>query len=143
MTSREAIERACEEMKAMLLAKNEAYGDSAFYPLEYRGRKYTPEEGMNIRIADKVKRLLCGSDCGEDTELDLAGYIILKRALKAMREAKSREDEAEIGESLRTPSRGQCSKCGCAFTDDSMICVTSDDRLFCNQCYSTYRIPNP
>jgi hypothetical protein len=45
--------------------------------------KATPEEGLRIRIDDKLSRIARGQDAGEDTELDLIGYLILKRVLRA------------------------------------------------------------
>lgn len=74
-----AIERFCEELKEMLLSKNEAYGNSAYEPVRCFS-KADPLEGINIRMDDKISRLLRGDNAGEDPELDLAGYIVLKKA---------------------------------------------------------------
>jgi len=43
--------------------------------------KATPEEGLRIRIDDKLSRIARGDAAGEDTILDLAGYLILLRVL--------------------------------------------------------------
>lgn len=65
----------------MLIKKNEAYGDSAANPLRVFSRADTLE-ALNVRIDDKLSRIARGSDDDEDTELDLIGYLILKRAIK-------------------------------------------------------------
>lgn len=75
----EAIRKECDEICAMLLSKNEAYGNSAYEPIRCFS-KADPTEGINIRMDDKISRLLRGESAGEDAELDLVGYIILKRA---------------------------------------------------------------
>jgi hypothetical protein len=67
-----------------LLAKNAAYGNSASEPLRLFS-KADPEEGIRIRIDDKLSRIARGSDDGEDTEMDLIGYLILLRVVRAAR----------------------------------------------------------
>ena len=77
--SRDEIVRQCDEVKAMLLAKNEAYGDSALNPMRVFSRASTTEQ-IRVRIDDKLSRLARGSAFGdEDTILDLIGYLILLR----------------------------------------------------------------
>lgn len=90
MTVIEIIDQECENIKQLLIAKNKAYGNSFALPLNifFKG---TPEEGLNARIDDKLKRLSEGTQTDkvpEDTELDLIGYLILKRVLRRL------EDEA-------------------------------------------------
>lgn len=80
------IGRVCEEIKQLLLQKNAAYGDSAIHPLRVFS-KADPVEQINVRIDDKLSRLAQGSSENEDTELDLIGYLILKRVAK-LRQAK-------------------------------------------------------
>jgi hypothetical protein len=43
--------------------------------------KSTPEEALLIRIDDKLSRIARGQDAGEDTILDLIGYLVLLRVL--------------------------------------------------------------
>ncbi len=43
--------------------------------------KSTPEEALLIRIDDKLSRIARGQDAGEDTILDLVGYLVLLRVL--------------------------------------------------------------
>ena len=72
------ITAECDAIKAMLLAKNTAYGNSALDPLRMFSKSDTVEQ-LNVRIDDKLSRLMRGDEAGEDTELDLIGYLILKR----------------------------------------------------------------
>lgn len=62
----------------MLLAKNEAYGDSALNPLNVFS-KANAEYGIRQRIDDKLKRIKNAglNDNTEDTLQDLVGYLIL------------------------------------------------------------------
>jgi hypothetical protein len=68
----------------MLLAKNEAYGNSALDPVRIFSSADTAEQ-IRVRIDDKLSRLKRGSDAGEDVIADLLGYLVLLRI--AMRRA--------------------------------------------------------
>lgn len=73
------IAAVCDEIKEMLLAKNKAYGNSALAPLRIFSRADTVEQ-LNVRIDDKLSRIARGSEfSGDDTELDLIGYLVLRR----------------------------------------------------------------
>ena len=74
----ELIVMVCDEVKDLLLQKNAAYGDSALNPVRIFS-KADPLEQINVRLDDKLSRLARGTASGEDTELDLVGYLILKR----------------------------------------------------------------
>ena len=74
----EIIAAECDAIKAMLLAKNAAYGNSAIEPVRVFSKSDTIEQ-INVRLDDKLSRLMRGEAAGEDTELDLIGYLILKR----------------------------------------------------------------
>jgi hypothetical protein len=78
MTTAELIAMVCDEIKDVLLTKNAAYGDSAINPIRIFS-KADPLEQINVRLDDKLSRIARGSAAGEDTELDLVGYLILKR----------------------------------------------------------------
>jgi len=80
MTISEQIEIECENIKQMLLQKNRAYGNSFADPVRIFS-KSTPEEALLIRIDDKLSRIARGNDAGEDTVLDLIGYLVLLRVL--------------------------------------------------------------
>lgn len=75
---RTLIEAECDAVKRMLVAKNDAYGNSALDPVRIFS-KADPEEQIRVRIDDKISRLARGSDAGEDVELDLIGYLVLLR----------------------------------------------------------------
>lgn len=81
---KDKITATCDEIKEMLIAKNAAYGNSAADPLRIFS-KVSALEQINVRIDDKLSRIARGSEYGnEDTELDLIGYLVLKRVVKGM-----------------------------------------------------------
>lgn len=83
------IEGVCDEIKGFLLEKNLAYGNSAAEPVRIFSRVDAVEQ-LNVRIDDKLSRVARGSEYqGDDTELDLIGYLILKRAVKRKLAVKS------------------------------------------------------
>lgn len=78
-TSQTRIEEVIEEIKMMLLAKNEQYGDSALSPNRIFSKASTNEQ-IKVRIDDKLNRLMQGNDSiesDEDVIRDLIGYLIL------------------------------------------------------------------
>lgn len=75
---RAAIARECDAIRAMLLAKNDAYGNSALDPIRVFSRA-DEREGLRVRIDDKLSRVARGHDAGEDVTLDLIGYLVLLR----------------------------------------------------------------
>lgn len=98
-TAQEAIDRAstaltdtqkkiseiCDEIKNILLEKNRKYGDSALNPKRVFS-KASPIEQINVRIDDKISRIMSAQDDDtEDAELDLIGYLILKRVAKSVK----------------------------------------------------------
>lgn len=80
-----AIADECDAIKAMLLAKNAAYGNAAFDPVRILSKANAAEQ-IRVRIDDKLSRIARGNDAGEDTILDLIGYLVLLRI--AERETK-------------------------------------------------------
>lgn len=69
----------CDEIKQILLDKNKAYGDSALQPLGVFSKGVAREQ-LSVRIDDKLSRIQRGSEYpGDDTILDLIGYLILYR----------------------------------------------------------------
>ena len=80
MTTAELIDLECQNLAEMLKAKNRAYGNSFADPVRIFS-KATPEEGLRIRIDDKLSRIARGNDAGEDSILDLIGYLVLLRVL--------------------------------------------------------------
>ena len=75
----EEIRTECKDIGTMLIAKNEAYGNSVFEPIGIFA-KTDWENQINTRIDDKLCRVSKGSEYpGDDTILDLIGYLILLR----------------------------------------------------------------
>jgi hypothetical protein len=86
--TQQAIIDECEFIKQHLLTKNRAYGNSFAEPVQILA-KSSPSEQLNVRIDDKIKRLLSRDTeakrkIKEDTVLDLIGYLILKRVLSRL-----------------------------------------------------------
>jgi hypothetical protein len=79
-----AIAQVCDDVKRTLLEKNRAYGNSALDPVRIFSRA-DPVEQLNVRIDDKLSRIARGREyAGDDTELDLIGYLVLKRVARAL-----------------------------------------------------------
>lgn len=72
------IIRVCDEIKEMLLAKNEAYGNSALNPLRLFSQADQVEQ-IRVRIDDKLSRIRHrGIIVGDEDVLgDLIGYLVL------------------------------------------------------------------
>lgn len=69
----------CLEICALLLEKNISYGNSALDPISIFAKDVDPGKQIDIKIDDKLSRLKRGSEFqGDDTILDLAGYLVLK-----------------------------------------------------------------
>jgi hypothetical protein len=86
--TQELIERECLALAGFLIKKNTAYGNSFASPIHVFA-KSSPTEQLNVRIDDKLKRLFNKNIAAkravkEDTELDLLGYLVLKRVLKKL-----------------------------------------------------------
>lgn len=74
----------CDDIKNMLLEKNRKYGDSALNPTRIFS-KASPVEQINVRIDDKLSRVLSGQvDEDEDVDLDLIGYLVLRILAKRL-----------------------------------------------------------
>ena len=72
------ITKACDNIKALLIEKNEKYGDSALTPLGIFS-KLNSAEAIKARIDDKLSRIanVGLNDATEDTLDDLIGYLLL------------------------------------------------------------------
>lgn len=78
MTSKEAsiyIQKTTEALNELLQEKNARYGNSALEPLE--GVKYAAEDGIKIRLVDKLKRVINSEDLRKNDIADIMGYLIL------------------------------------------------------------------
>lgn len=75
------IARTCNEIRDMLIEKNKSYGNSFAEPIGIFSAA-SPKEQLYVRIDDKLNRIKKGSEYpGDDTILDLIGYLILLRVL--------------------------------------------------------------
>ncbi len=80
------IRQECAAIADLLVKKNQDYGNSFADPVQIFS-KSDPEEQINVRIDDKLKRLMNRGDknISEDTEADLIGYLILKRVYRKIK----------------------------------------------------------
>lgn len=78
MTFDQQVGEVLQEIQEMLIAKNLKYGNSAIEPLGVFS-KLSPEEGIKVRIDDKLKRIKNGSLEKDDEDVinDLIGYLVL------------------------------------------------------------------
>jgi hypothetical protein len=80
------IAHECDRVKDLLIQKNREYGNSALEPIGVFASG-SAEEQIDVRIDDKLKRIqttksLDNVQIVEDTELDLIGYLVLKRVAR-------------------------------------------------------------
>ena len=78
MNFQDQVNQALEEIQEILISKNLKYGNSALEPLGVFSQ-LSPEEGIKIRIDDKLKRIKNGSLTKDDEDVvnDLIGYLVL------------------------------------------------------------------
>ena len=77
--TQEAIKTICEDVKELLLYKNQKYGDSALNPCRIFS-KASEVEQLLVRIDDKLNRIQKGAGLlaeDEDVVMDLIGYLVL------------------------------------------------------------------
>jgi hypothetical protein len=76
--TKEKIIQIADSVKNLLIAKNEAYGDSALKPAKIFARG-SAIDNLCSRIDDKLMRIKNGgiNELTEDTITDLIGYLIL------------------------------------------------------------------
>ena len=72
------IANVCDDVKTLLLQKNEKYGDSALHPIRILSKSSATEQIL-VRIDDKLNRIKQGGilEDDEDVVIDLIGYFIL------------------------------------------------------------------
>lgn len=88
--AQKAIADLCNEIRGILLDKNRRYGNSALEPKRIFSKAPTIEQ-LNVRIDDKLSRIESAQgDDTEDPELDLIGYLILKRVARVMQQHEER-----------------------------------------------------
>jgi len=78
MNSQRDIEVTIDEIRDLLVMKNNAYGNSALEPINVFS-KGNAVESLCARIDDKLSRIKNTglNDLTEDTLLDLSGYMVL------------------------------------------------------------------
>jgi hypothetical protein len=72
------LDKVLQELKEVLIQKNNAYGDAALNPVRIFSKADAVEQ-IKVRLDDKISRLARGKEAGEDVYLDLMGYLILLR----------------------------------------------------------------
>jgi len=82
MNFEQALDEVLAECRQMLIEKNRAYDNAALQPLNIFS-KLPRSEQIKLRIDDKLKRIRNGAP-GEDSTLDLLGYLILDRVEKKL-----------------------------------------------------------
>jgi hypothetical protein len=88
---KERISDELQQIETFLHDKNDAYGNSALDPVRVFSRTDTAEQ-LRVRIDDKLSRLMRGREYpGDDTVLDLVGYLVLLRIAE-----KGDEEDADI-----------------------------------------------
>lgn len=89
----EKVTAVLDEIKDLLIAKNQKYGNSALEPLGVFS-KLSAEDGLLVRIDDKLKRIKNGSLDRDDEDVvnDLIGYLVL---LKVIENSKRNYDELD------------------------------------------------
>jgi hypothetical protein len=82
MNFHQEVYQVLSEITEMLIAKNQKYGNSAIEPLGIFS-DLSPEEGLKVRIDDKLKRIKNGSLDKDDEDVinDLIGYLVLLKIL--------------------------------------------------------------
>jgi hypothetical protein len=78
------IKKVCDDLAEFLIDKNRAYGSSFSEPINIFSQ-VSAREQLAVRIDDKLNRLHKGAEyAGDDTVLDLIGYLVLLRVLVRM-----------------------------------------------------------
>ena len=104
MNFHEQVYQVLSEITEMLIAKNQKYGNSAIEPLGIFS-DLSPEEGLKVRIDDKLKRIKNGSLDKDDEDVinDLIGYLVLLKILhkkdqpnEALKKAAEKKKQKEL-----------------------------------------------
>ena len=91
------IRETCEQLANFLVEKNTAYGNSAAEPIKIFAKRIDALGGIDVRIDDKLNRLLQGHEFpGDDTVWDLVGYLVLRIVVKDMPSTQATFPEAQL-----------------------------------------------
>jgi hypothetical protein len=101
MNFQDEVYQVLLEITEMLVAKNQKYGNSAIEPLGIFS-DLSPEEGLKVRIDDKLKRIKNGSLDRDDEDVvnDLIGYLVILKILQKDEKAKESIKKAKQKELL-------------------------------------------
>lgn len=101
MNFHQEVYQVLSEITEMLIAKNQKYGNSAIEPLGIFS-ELSPEEGLKVRIDDKLKRIKNGSLDRDDEDVinDLIGYLVILKILQKDQKAKESLKKAKQRELL-------------------------------------------
>lgn len=101
MNFQDQVYQVLSEITEMLIAKNQKYGNSAIEPLGIFS-DLSPEEGLKVRIDDKLKRIKNGSLKNDDEDVinDLIGYLVILKILQKEEKAKYSAKKAKQKELL-------------------------------------------
>lgn len=92
---RKEILNQVKEIGTFLIEKNRKYGNSAIQPTRIFS-KASNEEQIMVRLDDKLSRLQSGQcDDDEDVILDIIGYLILLRTMRALKTSIKEEQVTE------------------------------------------------
>jgi hypothetical protein len=75
------ITAVCDELKELLLEKNERYGDSALSP-DRIFCKADAVSGICLRLDDKLSRIRNGAEIRKNDTVDIMGYLVLLAVAK-------------------------------------------------------------
>ena len=92
MNFHEEVYKVLSEITELLISKNQKYGNSAIEPLGIFS-DLSPEEGLKVRIDDKLKRIMNGSLEKDDEDVinDLIGYLVLLKILQKDQKNKQKK----------------------------------------------------
>ena len=92
MNFHEEVYKVLSEITELLISKNQKYGNSAIEPLGIFS-DLSPEEGLKVRIDDKLKRIMNGSLEKDDEDVinDLIGYLVLLKILQKDQKDKQKK----------------------------------------------------
>lgn len=83
----------CKKISDFLIEKNNSYGNAIVEPVNIFS-KLPPKERLNVRLDDKLSRIANGHDYeNEDTELDIIGYLIMRRVERKLNNDAAEEDK--------------------------------------------------
>lgn len=110
MNFHQEVYQVLSEITELLISKNQKYGNSAIEPLGIFS-ELTPEEGLKVRIDDKLKRIKNGSLDKDDEDVinDLIGYLVLLKILhrkdqpnEALKKAAEKRKQRELLSQIMT-----------------------------------------